>query len=71
MRIELELEEKNEGGKLVCVWMHRSLNPSGQLPKGGRNKAGYTATPVACGWAGAIFESLDHLGRSSEVKNIK
>ena len=20
------------------------------------NKAGYTATPVACGWAGAIFE---------------
>ena len=21
-----------------------------------RNKAGYTATPVACGWAGAIFE---------------
>ena len=22
----------------------------------GMNKAGYTATPVACGWAGAIFE---------------
>ena len=21
-----------------------------------RNKAGYTAIPVACGWAGAIFE---------------
>ena len=21
-----------------------------------RNKAGYTATEVACGWAGAIFE---------------
>ena len=21
-----------------------------------QNKAGYTATPVACGWAGAIFE---------------
>ena len=20
------------------------------------NKAGYTATPVACGWAGAVFE---------------
>ena len=21
-----------------------------------KNKAGYTATPVACGWAGAVFE---------------
>ena len=21
-----------------------------------KNKAGYTATPVTCGWAGAIFE---------------
>ena len=22
------------------------------------NKAGYTATPVACGWAGAVFEII-------------
>ena len=29
-----------------------------------QNKAGYTATPVACGWAGAVF---GHLGRSSET----
>ena len=39
-----------------------------------KNKAGYTATPVACGWAGAVFELLEHLGRSSEAedsKNIK
>ena len=35
------------------------------------NKAGYTATEVACGWAGAILRSLDYLGRSSEVKEIK
>ena len=21
------------------------------------NKGGYTATPVACGWAGAVFEA--------------
>ena len=35
------------------------------------NKAGYTATEVVCGWAGAIFESLDHLGRSSEAKDHK
>ena len=22
------------------------------------NKAGYTATPVACGWAGAVIENV-------------
>ena len=23
-----------------------------------KNKAGYTATPVACGWAGAVLEKV-------------
>ena len=27
------------------------------------NKAGYTATPVACGWAGAVFEVTSSLGQ--------
>ena len=36
-----------------------------------QNKAGYTATPVACGWAGAVFELPEHLGRSSEAKDRK
>ena len=36
-----------------------------------RNKDGYTATPVACVWAGAVFELLKHLGRSSEAKDGK
>ena len=31
-----------------------SSNATGNL--GVINKAGYTATPVACGWVGAIFE---------------
>ena len=35
------------------------------------NKAGYTVTPVACGWAGAIFEVTKHLGRSGEAKKTK
>ena len=35
--------------------------------EGERNKAGYTATLVACGWAGAIFE-VSRPVRSSEVK---
>ena len=34
-------------------------------------KAGYTATPVACGWAVAVFELLERLGRSSEAKDRK
>ena len=28
-----------------------------------RNKAGYTATEVACGWAGAIFEVTRPFGQ--------
>ena len=35
------------------------------------NKAGYTATLVACGWAGALFELLKHLGKCSEAKDRK
>ena len=35
------------------------------------NKARNTATPVACGWAGAEFELPEHLGRSSEAKDRK
>ena len=36
-----------------------------------KNKAGYTATLVACGWAGAVFELLKHLGKCSEAKDSK
>ena len=36
-----------------------------------KNKAGYTATSVACGWAGAVFELLKHLARSTEAKDRK
>jgi len=35
------------------------------------NKAGQTATLVACGWAGAVFELLKHLGKCSEAKDRK
>ena len=43
---------------------YRTLPPLGPLPKKNKkkkrkkkkNKAGYTATPVACGWAGAVIE---------------
>ena len=28
-----------------------------------KNKAGYTATPVACGWAGAIIEVSGAFGQ--------
>ena len=36
------------------------------------NKTGYTATPVTCGWAGAVLEKvIGHQGRSSKLKKIK
>ena len=41
------------------------------------NKAGYTATEVACGWAGAIFEVTRPLGqeqcgqRNKIIKKVK
>ena len=39
------------------------------------NKAGYTATQVACRWAEAVMEKVTgafgHLGRCSELKTLK
>ena len=38
------------------------------------NKAGYTSTPVACRWAGAIFELTRAFGQekySQRIKNMK
>ena len=40
-------------------------------PKTTLNKAGYMATLVACGWAGAVFELLKHLGKCIEAKDRK
>ena len=37
------------------------------------NKAGYTATTVACGWAGAVFEvtkAFGHEQRAKDRRNI-
>ena len=34
--------------------------------------AGYSATPVACGWAGAVIEKVTRaLRRSSELERLK
>ena len=36
------------------------------------NKARYTATLVACGWAGAMLEKvIGHMGRSCMLKKLK
>ena len=35
------------------------------------NKARYTATLVTRGWAGAVFELLEPLGKCSEAKDRK
>ena len=45
--------------------------------EGERNKGGYTATEVACGWAGAIFDVTrsfrqDHYSpRNKIIKKVK
>ena len=52
--------------KCRCKNMKIIYKTSGDL-----NKAGYMATLVACGWAGAVFELLKHLARSSEAKDRK
>ena len=36
-----------------------------------KNKAGYTTTPVACGWAGAIFEVTRAFGQEQYGQRIK
>ena len=36
-----------------------------------KNKAGYTATKVACGGQGPYLKPLLHLGRSNEAKDRK
>ena len=33
------------------------------VPSATSNKAGYTATPVACGWAGAVIELTEAFGQ--------
>ena len=43
------------------------MDPNGEV----KNKAGHTAALVARGWAGAVFELLEHLGRNSVVKDRK
>ena len=37
-----------------------------------QNKAGYTATQVACGWAGAVLEKVARAsGREQSVQNAQ
>ena len=47
-------ERRGEGNKIAS----EELIKDGKRAKRGskRNKAGYTATEVACGWAGAVIE---------------
>ena len=44
----------------ISISFARLLKKSDVLLK---NKAGYTATPVACGWAGAVIEVTRSFGR--------
>ena len=59
----MEMEEiVRDNGDHEEVWRSRAeetryhSSSKGLKARTGSNKAGYTATPVACGWAGAMFE---------------
>ena len=64
---------RTDGNRKICpMWNHRSSAPPGPLPKKQTqtyrpmdrltshacNKAGYTATLVVPGWAGAVLEKV-------------
>ena len=52
-----EKEKEKEKVSHMCESIgHRPLR--GRCPKEKRNKAGYTATLVAYGWAGAVLEKV-------------
>ena len=42
-----------------------------KISSGWLNKAGYTATEVACGWAGAIFEVTRPFGQEQGGQSNK
>ena len=67
------MQRRCSEGKGACrkVFKGKGVKEKKEEGKGEKNKAGYTATSVACGWAGAVFELLKHLARSSEAKDRK
>ena len=52
MIIKLRRRRTHDGGGVdgACIESERTIRI--------RNKAGYTATPVACRWAGAVLEKV-------------
>ena len=47
----------------TCDFYHKFSDAVLRLDENYINKAGYTATPVACGWAGAIIEVTTSFGQ--------
>ena len=50
-------------GILKEIQIQELLKEVDEKEEGKENKAGYTATEVACGWAGAIFEVARPFGQ--------
>ena len=43
--------------------LHNFKEPDGKTASPAKIEAGYTATPVACGWAGAVIEVTRSFGQ--------
>ena len=66
----MEREKGNERRRWRWRWRRGRkewIKKSDEELGGGRNKTGYTATSVACGWTGAVIELLEHLGKSAKI----
>ena len=65
----MEESRKEEKGMftLNCFFCYAVIHEKRLL----KNKTRYMAAPVACEWAGVVFELQKHFGRSSKDKDCR
>ena len=61
--LNLREKERNKDVKIRNGKTQKQTNATPSRSEKKINKAGYTATEVACGWAGVIFEVTSPLGQ--------
>ena len=60
MRCNVEIDTYVSIERILCVFKRMDRHDQSWTF---RNKAGYTATPVVCRWAGAVLEVTSSFGR--------
>ena len=62
-RVKSQIQNSYLSGNFIPAAYLRGASLYSTLMRWRENKAGNTATPVACGWAGAIFEVTSSFGQ--------